>query len=67
MTGSVSEPSTPRGKVRTACGAPFDDLADTVPAGRHGPLRPRVLCLWLMGLNLSDRQIARELDLFSIR
>jgi transposase-like protein len=45
------------------CGARFDDLTGTVLAGRHRPLRLRVLCLYLMGLNLSNRQIARELDL----
>ena len=46
-----------------ACGARFDDLTGTVPAGHHQPLRVWVLCLYLMGLNLSNRQIARELDL----
>src|SRR5689334_9063346 len=46
-----------------ACGARFDDLTGTVPAGRHRPLRLRVLRLYFMGLNLSNRQIARELDL----
>src|SRR5919201_4357584 len=46
-----------------ACGARFDDLAGTMLAGRHQPLRVWVLCLYLMGLNLSNRQIARELDL----
>src|SRR3954454_745936 len=45
------------------CGARFDDLTGTVLAGRHRPLRLRVLWLHLMGLNLSNRQIARELDL----
>ncbi len=45
------------------CGARFDDLAGTVLAGRHRPLRLWVLCLYLMGLNLSNRQIAEELDL----
>ena len=44
----------------TGCGARFDDLSGTVLAGRHRPLRIRVLCLYLMGLNLSNRQIARE-------
>jgi hypothetical protein len=34
-----------------------------VLAGHHQPLRVWVLCLYLMGLNLSNRQIARELDL----
>ena len=46
-----------------ACGARFDDLTGTVLAGHHRPLRVWVLCLYLMGLNLSNRQIARELDL----
>src|ERR671926_737727 len=45
------------------CGARFDDLTGTVLAGHHRPLRVWVLCLYLMGLNLSNRQIARELDL----
>ena len=45
------------------CGARFDDLTGTVLAGRHRPLRLWVLCLYLMGLNLSNRQIAKELDL----
>ena len=46
-----------------ACGARFDDLTGTVLAGHHQPLRVWVLCLYLMGLNLSNRQIAQELDL----
>src|ERR671927_1190180 len=46
-----------------ACGARFDDLTGTALAGHHQPLRTWVLCLYLMGLNLSNRQIARELDL----
>jgi transposase-like protein len=46
-----------------ACGARFDDLTATALAGHHQPLRVWVLCLYLMGLNLSNRQIAQELDL----
>src|SRR5881227_2528433 len=46
-----------------ACGARFDDLTGTALAGHHQPLRVWVLCLYLMGLNLSNRQIARELGL----
>jgi transposase-like protein len=46
-----------------ACNARFDDLTGTVLAGHHQPLRVWVLCLYLMGLNLSNRQIANELDL----
>ena len=48
---------------RARCGARFDDLTGTVLAGHHQPLRVWVLCLYLMGLNLSSRQIAQELDL----
>src|ERR671933_2554748 len=46
-----------------ACGARFDDPTGTVPAGRHRPLRVWVLCLYFMGLNLSNRRIACELGL----
>src|SRR5881227_2857170 len=46
-----------------ACGARFDDLTGTVLAGHHQPLRVWVPCLYFMGLNLSNRQIARELGL----
>src|SRR6187455_2916074 len=46
-----------------SCKARFDDLTGTVLAGHHQPLRVWVLCLYLMGLNLSNRQIALELKL----
>jgi transposase-like protein len=46
-----------------ACAGRFDDLTGTVLAGRHRPLRVWVLCLYFMGLNLSNRQIAQELGL----
>jgi hypothetical protein len=36
-----------------------------VLAGHHQPLRVWVLCLYFMGLNLSNRQIAGELGLGS--
>src|SRR5215203_312655 len=45
------------------CGARFDDLTGTVLAGHHQPLRVWVLCLYFMGLNLSNQQIAQELGL----
>ena len=45
------------------CMGRFDDLTGTVLAGHHQPLRVWVLCLYFMGLNLSNRQIAAELDL----
>jgi transposase-like protein len=46
-----------------ACAGRFDDLTGTVLAGHHQPLRVWVLCLHFMGLNLSTRQIAKELGL----
>jgi transposase-like protein len=48
---------------RKTCLARFDDLTGTVLAGHHQPLRVWVLCLYFMGLNLSNRQIAQELSL----
>ena len=45
------------------CGARFDDLSGTVLAGHHQPLRVWVLCLYFMGLNLSNSQIAKEAGL----
>ena len=45
------------------CARRFDDLTGTVLAGHRQPLRVWVLCLYLMGLNLSNRQIAAELGL----
>ena len=46
-----------------SCGQQFDDLSGTIFEGHHQPLRVWVLCLYLMGLNLSNEQIAAELDL----
>ena len=46
-----------------ACASRFDDLTGTVLAGHHQPLRVWALCLYFMGLNLSNRQIALELGL----
>src|SRR5947209_17489508 len=41
----------------------FDDLTETIFAGHHRPLRTWITCLYLMGLNLSGLQIAKELDI----
>jgi len=38
-----------------------DDLTDTIFAGHHQPLKVWVLCLYFMGLNISNEQIAHEL------
>ena len=45
------------------CGKRFDGLAGTVLSGHHQPLSAWVLCLYFMGLNLPNAQIAQELDL----
>jgi transposase-like protein len=46
-----------------SCGRYFDDLTGTIFAGHHQPLAVWMLCLYFMGLNLSNRQIAKELEL----
>ena len=46
-----------------ACRRRFDDLTDTIFAGHHQPLRAWILVLYFLGLNLSNEQIAQELDL----
>jgi transposase-like protein len=49
----------------SACERRFDDLTGTIFAGHHQPLRVWILCLYFMGLNLSNEQIGKELDLNS--
>ena len=46
-----------------SCDRYFDDLTGTIFEGHHQPLRVWILCLYFMGLNLSNSQIAKELDL----
>ena len=45
------------------CYCMFDDLSETIFAGHHQPLPIWILCLYFMGLNLSNQQIAQELSL----
>ncbi len=45
------------------CERYFDDLTNTVFAGHHQPLKTWITCLYFMGLNLSNNQIAKELNL----
>ncbi len=45
------------------CEQQFDDLTGTIFAGHHQPLRVWILCLYFMGLNLSNAQIGQELGL----
>lgn len=44
------------------CSRYFDDLTGTIFEGHHRPLQIWILCLYFMGLNLSNQQIAQELD-----
>ena len=46
-----------------SCGRRFDELTHTLFAGHHQPLRLWILCLYFMGLTLSNAQIAKALDL----
>lgn len=46
-----------------ACKRYFDDLTNTVFSGHHQPLKVWNTCLYFMGLNLSNNQIAKELGL----
>lgn len=57
-----TQPHRQRYQCQT-CRARFDDLSDTIFAAHHQPLQTWILCLYLMGLNLSTHQIAKELDL----
>lgn len=45
------------------CGKRFNDLTGAIFSGHHQPLKVWILCLYFMVLNLSNDQIARELDL----
>jgi transposase-like protein len=46
----------------TDCHKRFDELTDTIFAGHHQPLKVWILCRYFIGLNLSNEQIAHELD-----
>src|SRR5262245_15926226 len=48
------------------CDTRFDDLTDTIFAGHHQPLKVWILCLYFMGLNLSNEQIAHEFSPFAL-
>jgi transposase-like protein len=59
-----TEPARQRYACHT-CHQRFDDLTDTIFAGHHQPLKVWVLCLYFIGLNVSNERIARELELNS--
>jgi len=45
------------------CNRRFDDLTDTVFSGSSKELKTWLICLYLMGLNISNKQIAQELEI----
>ena len=61
--GHDDTPPAPQRYPCKSCERRFDDLTHTIFAGHHQPLRVWILCLYLMGLNRSNAQIAQELDL----
>jgi transposase-like protein len=61
--GSKGDKKACRKYICKNCGKHFDDLTGTVLSGHHQPLKVWILCLYLMGLNLSNRQISQELDI----
>jgi len=46
-----------------SCDCDFDDLTGTIFSGSKKTLKVWILCLYLMGLNLSNLQISKELDI----
>ena len=56
------EPANQRYQCKD-CLKRFDDLTDTIFSGHHQPVKVWILCLYFMGLNLSNGQIAKELNL----
>ena len=47
------------------CHARFDDVTDSIFAGHQQPLKVWLLCLYFMGLHLSNDQMAHALALHS--
>lgn len=45
------------------CDKNFDDLTDTIFSGSNLSLKIWILVLYFLGLNLSNRQIAKELEI----
>ena len=45
------------------CGAGFNDLSGTIFSQSNKPLKVWIIALYFLGLNLSNRQIAQELDM----
>lgn len=63
--GNGHDTSCPEKRKYTCkgCGRHFDDLTGTVFSGSHHPLHHWLTVLYLMSLNVSNLQIAKELDI----
>ncbi len=61
--GFADEKKVQQRYVCKNCHANFDDLTGSVSSNHHQPLSKWILGLYFMGLNLSNRQIAKELDI----
>ena len=59
---SRNTPARQRYKCKN-CYKRFDDLTGTIFANKKTGLKTWILCLYFMGLNLSNKQIAEELDI----
>jgi len=58
-----TEKARRRYRCKGKCCGQFDDLTKTVFEGHHQPVKVWILCLYLMGLDLSNQQIGQELGL----
>jgi hypothetical protein len=52
----------PQRSLGQSCERRCDAVTDTSFAGHHQPLRVGILCLYFMGLNLSNHHMAQERD-----
>jgi transposase-like protein len=59
--GNVTEEKPSQHYQCKGCGRHFNDLTDTVFNSSNLPLRSWMCCIYLMGLNVSNRQISQEL------
>jgi len=56
------KPARPRYNCKS-CQKQFDDLTNSIFSRHHQPFKLLILCLYVMGLNLSNHQISKELNL----
>ena len=61
--GYTDEKKVQQRYICKSCHSNFDDLTNTIFSNHHQPLSKWILSLYFMGLNLSNNQIAKELDI----